>query len=68
MTITTTTTTECGYIAFYNGRQTEIKAASLYAAKLQAVTFFRVPKSKAHMVSVLLAETDGKQYTHTPDF
>lgn len=57
-----------GYIAFYNGRQTEVWATSLYAAKEQAVTFFKAPKSKRHMVSVVLAEKDGQAVTHVADF
>lgn len=56
------------YIAFYNGAKTEIEAESLFAAKTKAVAFFKASKSKAHMVSVHLAEKDGKPVTHTPDF
>ena len=33
-----------GYIAFYAGKQTEVRAASLYAAKLAAVAFFKPRK------------------------
>lgn len=56
------------YLAFYNGRQTEIEADSLLDAKTKAVAFFKAPKSKAHMVSVHLAEKDGQPVAHTPDF
>lgn len=60
-----------GYICFYNGRKAEIRAASLYAAKLAAIEHFSPPRSKQHMVSVMLAEkgdAPGVPVTHTPDF
>ena len=57
-----------GYVCFYNGKRVEIQAASLYAAKLLAVTQLKVPKSKAHMVSVELAELGGKSVVKTADF
>jgi hypothetical protein len=52
-----------GYIAFYNGKQTEIYADSLYEAKQKAVAFFKPRKSQAHMVHVELAELGGHQVT-----
>lgn len=57
-----------GYIAFYNDKQIEIRASSLYAAKLEAVKQLKVPKSKQGLLAVVLAEKDGKQVVHTPDF
>ena len=49
-----------GYIAFYAGKQTEVRAASLYAAKLAAVALFKPRRSQEHMVHVHLAErADG---------
>lgn len=57
-----------GYIAFYGGRRHELHADSLFAAKEKAVAHFKVRPKQAHMVSVLLAEKDGQQVTHTPDF
>lgn len=57
---------ECGYVAFYNGKRHELYAESLYAAKLKAIDHFKAPKSKQHMVSVVLAEKDGKEVTHNP--
>jgi ribosomal protein S5 len=49
-----------GYVAFYAGKQTEVRAASLYAAKLAAVAFFKPRSSQEHMVHVHLAErADG---------
>lgn len=59
---------DCGYIGFYAGCQIEFYASSLYAAKQQAVKYFRPPKSKEHMVSVVLAErADGTQVEVTCD-
>lgn len=57
-----------GYVAFYNGKRLELYADTLLQAKEKAVQAFKAPKSKAHMVSVVLAEVDGKEVTHTPDF
>ena len=57
-----------GFVAFFNGKRHELHAESLYAAKLAAIAFFKPAKSKAHMVSVMLAEKDGMPVTHTPDF
>jgi hypothetical protein len=60
---------KCGYKAFYGGREIEVYAASLYAAKLEAIRFFAVKKNKEHLVSVILCErADGSTVTHTPDF
>lgn len=53
-----------GYVAFYAGKRTELYADSLYAAHLKAVEHFHPPKSKRHMVSVVLAEVDGEEVTH----
>lgn len=55
---------QLGYVAFYNGKRHELYAPSLYAAKLAAVAHFKPPKSKAHMVSVVLAEKDGQPVVH----
>lgn len=57
---------ENGYIAFYNNKRIELYAPSLYAAKLKAIEQFKAPKSKQHMVSVVLAEKNGEEVTHTP--
>ena len=55
-----------GYKAFYNGKELEIYADSLYSAKLKAIELFKPLKSKAHMVSVVLCELDDKQVVHIP--
>jgi hypothetical protein len=54
-----------GYIAIYNGRQIELHAESLYLARGKAEAVFNTKKSQKHMISVMLAEKDGKQVVHT---
>lgn len=49
-----------GYKAFYNQRTADIYADTLLQAKDKAVEHFKAPKSKRHMVTVILAEKDGK--------
>ena len=53
-----------GYVCFYNGKRWECYASSMFAAKEKAVAHFKPPKSKRHMVSVMLSEKDGKQVVH----
>lgn len=54
-----------GFVCFYNSKRIEVYAASMYAAKLQAIEQFKAPKSKQHMVSVVLAERpNGSEVTH----
>ncbi|MCA6372266.1 MAG: hypothetical protein IM631_12875 [Cytophagales bacterium] len=57
-----------GYKAFFNGKETDIYADSLYQAKQKAIEFFKPAKSKAHMVHVHLCELAGKQVVHVADF
>lgn len=57
-----------GYAAFYNGKTYGLYANSLLDAKNKAVEHFKVPKSKQHMVSVILAEKDDKPVVHKPNF
>lgn len=57
-----------GYIAIWNGKRAEIQANSLFDAKTKAIEILKVPKSKQGLLSVMLAEKDGKEVTHTPDF
>lgn len=47
------------YQCFYNGKTTDITATSLWNAKEQAIAFFKVPRSKQSMVSVVLCEKEG---------
>ena len=54
-----------GFVCFYNSKRIEVYAASMYAAKLKAIEQFKAPKSKQHMVSVVLTERpDGSEVTH----
>ena len=45
------------YAAFYNKNQTVIQASSLWEAKKKAVEYFRVPKTKHNLISVVVADT-----------
>jgi hypothetical protein len=54
-----------GYVAFFEGRRHELHADSLFKAKEAAVAFFKPSKSKRHLVTVVLAEVQGRQVTHT---
>lgn len=54
-----------GFVCFYNSKRIEVYAPSMYAAKLKAIEQFKAPKSKSHMVSVVLAERpDGSEVVH----
>lgn len=64
------TTNNNGYIGFYNGKQCEVYATSSFAAHKLAVAEFQKAagrrKIKPHLVTVVLAEINGEQVTHTP--
>lgn len=57
-----------GYVAFYDGKRIEVRAATLYEASVVARQVFQElagrRKIKSHMVSVVLAEKDGEQVVH----
>ena len=53
------------YVCFYAGKRWECYANSMFDAKGKAVTYFKPPKSKQHMVSAVLVEKDGKQVEHS---
>lgn len=55
-----------GYKAFYNGKTWDIHADSLYAAKQAAIKVSKAPRSKQHMVSVVLCEKYGKPVEVSP--
>ncbi len=60
MTINEKTPGDCGYMGFFNGKQIELYASSLYQAKVKATEHFKPRKSQAHMVSVIICErADG---------
>lgn len=50
-----------GYKCFYNGKSVDIYANGLYEAKQKAIAHFKAPRSKQHMVSVVLCELAGQQ-------
>lgn len=55
-----------GYICFYDGKRIEVYAETAYKAQLEAIKQFNPPKSKKHLISVVLAErADGSQVVHT---
>lgn len=62
-----------GYIAFYRGHKVEVHADSAYAAQCKAAEMFKQARQmpatrKTHEVTVVLAEKNGQQVTHTPSF
>lgn len=48
------------YKCFYNGKTWDITADSLYAAKQAAIKVICPPRSKEHMISVVLCEKAGE--------
>jgi hypothetical protein len=44
------------YAIFYNNKRTTIQASSLWDAKKKAVEYFKVPKTKQSLISVILAD------------
>ena len=56
-----------GYIFFYQAKQIEVHADTLYAAKQKALAVFKPAKSKQHLVHGALAELDGTPVTHNTD-
>ena len=56
----------CGYACFYYGKRHELRAIDMHAAKQAAVRHFKAPRSKEHMVTVMLAErADGSKVVHS---
>lgn len=53
------------YIAFYNKREIEIKADTLYNAKTAAINVLAIPKSKQGLLAVVLAEKEGESVIHS---
>lgn len=54
-----------GYIAFYRGKQIEVYAPTSYEA--QQVAAKQLKAKKSYEVTVMLAERDGEQVTHTAE-
>lgn len=57
-----------GYIAFYEDKEIEVHAESSFGAQVLAIEEFQPPKSKKHMVHVVLCEVEGEQIVHLPLF
>mgnify|MGYP001605607598 CR=1 FL=1 len=55
-----------GYKAFYKGKTLDVFAMTSYEAQKKAAELFKAKKS--YDVTVMLAEKDGKQVVHTPNF
>ena len=54
-----------GYICFYNRQRIEVRADSSYGAQQAAAKELKVPAKKQYMISVVLAEKNGEQVTHS---
>lgn len=52
-----------GYICFYRGKRIELHAESSYQAQQKAAAQFKA--KKAYEITVMLAETNGEQVTHS---
>lgn len=55
-----------GYVCLYGSKRVEIHASSAYEATLLALAQLKVPPKQQHMLSVILAEKNGKPIVHTP--
>ena len=55
-----------GYVCFYKNQRIEVRAPTSYAAQQEAARLLKARKS--HEVTVVLAEKNGEQVTHTPTF
>ena len=53
---------KCGYVAFYKGRRTEVRADTSREAQGLAANYFRAKRQ--YEVTVILAEKDGKTVVH----
>lgn len=52
-----------GYLAFFNGKKTEVHADTSYEAQKLAAAYFRTKKTSA--VTVVLAEANNKAVVHS---
>ena len=55
------------YIAFFNGRQLELQADSMYAAVLMARKELKVSKSREGLLAVALAAKGDEAVVHSGD-
>lgn len=49
-----------GYVCFYNQKRAEVHAETTLEARNKAQEIFKVKANKAYLISVTLAEKDGK--------
>lgn len=54
-----------GYKAFYADKELDVYALTSYAAHCIAVEKFKAPKSRRHLVSVMLCEKNGQAISHS---
>ncbi len=54
-----------GYVCFYARKRVEVYANSSYEAQVKAAEQLNVPVKKRHQITVVLAEKDGQQVTHS---
>lgn len=52
-----------GYICFYRGKKAEVHASTSYEAQQKAASILKA--RKAYEITVVLAEKDGQQVTHS---
>jgi hypothetical protein len=57
-----------GYVCFYKNSRLEVYANTSYEAQQKAADQLNVKPKQRHMISVVLAEKNGQQVTHTPTF
>ena len=55
-----------GYVCFYKGKRYEMYADSAYGAQQTCAKLYKIKKS--YDITVVLAEKDGQQVVHKPDF
>lgn len=55
-----------GYVCFYKGKKCEVHAETTFEAQKKAAVIFKA--KKAYEITVVLAEKNGEQVTHTADF
>jgi hypothetical protein len=55
-----------GYVGFYKNKRFEVEAESSYAAQCKIAAENNI--KKRWQITVVLAEKDGEQVTHKPDF
>jgi hypothetical protein len=54
-----------GYVVFHPKGKTEMRADTSYEAQQKTIAMHKIPKSKQHMVTPMLAEKGNEQVTHS---